>query len=407
VRYLDSATRQVDQTAHGWLAAHLPEATALASQTGYFRYDAIAPFTQEILRVLQRGGRFDLAIGANEDVLRAPDLEDVLALLRPWLNRTATFTLVAARDALFHPKTIYVEGRDGRRAALVGSGNLTGSGMRSNFEAALALDEHDDPAVLDAIRDAILTWPANAGSGSHAQPITQHLIDALMSDGAIVPTRLPLGEQRRSPRSRFPKLGRIPGTPTSGRPPRPRTTPPIPQLGRATGTFPVGTTGIVKRLSRTDLKGFFGEPGTPYVALPPNPADLAARLPMRPSGANAEPRLNLAVEARLDGALRHIVTSGKDVANITHVGAGSSRISHRDLRLNLLHSVVGALIAAASQTSVRLPAPGDALAVEFLDGGRLARLTFAGRDPLRTTLLGQLHPGRSWGWLTAGLVPPW
>jgi hypothetical protein len=346
-------------------------------------------------------------LGANEEVLRAPDLEDVLALLEPWLGATATATLVAASDALFHPKTIYVERSGGRRGALVGSSNLTGSGMRSNVEAAIVLDEHDDTSVLDAIRDAILAWPQRASAGGHAQPITRQLIDDLMTEGAVIPTRLPLGQPRPSTRSRFPRLGRIPGTPTPSRPPRPRTTAPAILLGRRTVAFPAGATGIVKRLSRTDLKGFYGEPGTPYIALPPNPADLVVRLPMRPSGANAEPRLNVALEARLDGALRQIVTSGHDVANITHVGAGMSQVSHRDLRLNLLHAVVGALIAVASQAHLQLPAPGDAVSVEFLDRGRLVRLTFASDEPLRGTLLAQLQKGRSWGWLPAGIVPPW
>jgi hypothetical protein len=407
VRYLDSSVRHVDQTVHAWLTAQLPQATAFACQSGYFRYDAIAPFASGVERLLRRGGRVDLVIGANEEVLRAPDLEDALALLGPWLGGGASFTLVAARDALFHPKTTYVEGPGGRRGALVGSANLTGSGTRSNVEAALALDEGDDPAVLDAIRDAILAWPARAAPGGHAQPITRQLIDELTTDGAVVPTRVPLGATRKSPRSRFPSLGPVPGTPAPSRPVRPRRTPPIAQLGAATASFPLGATGIVKRLSRTDLKGFIGGLGTPYVALPPNPADLATRLPMRPSGANAEPRLNLALEGRLDGALSQVVSSGREVANITHVGAGSSRVSHTDLRLNLLRSVVGGLIAVASAASLQLPGVGDALSLELLDGGRLARLTFASRDPLRGALLAHLRAGRSWGWLPAGVVPPW
>jgi hypothetical protein len=34
-------------------------------------------------------------------------------------------------------------------------------------------------------------------------------------------------------------------------------------------------------------------------------------------------------------------------------------------------------------------------------------MTFVTADPLRSTLLGYLVPGRAWGWLPAGVVPVW
>ncbi len=405
MRYLDSATRQVDQTSHGWLREQLSDATTFACQSGYFRFDALLPFVRDIDRLLRTGGRFDLVVGANEEALRAPDLEDVLQVVGPWLGTTATATLVAASDVLFHPKTIYVERPAGRRAALVGSGNLTGGGTRNNVEAAIALDERDDASVLDAIRDAILAWPPRATSRGNARPITQQLVDELTAEGAMAPTRLPLSPPRRVSRSPFPPLGPIPGLPSFPRPSRPRRAQPIAQIERSPHVSATQVTGIVKRLSRTDVKGFDGREGTAYVALP---VALRSHLPpMHPAGRNGEPRLNLAMEGRVDAALSRPSTSGIRATNIQHVGAGRRRRSHSDLRLNLPVSVTRGLLAALMAAGSPRPAPGDALAVEFLDDGRIVRLTFASHEPLRSTLLTQLQSRRSWGWLPANVVPPW
>lgn len=413
MRYIDSSSRLLADTLHGWLAAHLPTTTRFACQSGYYRFDALEPFKQEIETLLQAGGRVDLVVGANEARLSAADLEETLSLLEPWIPAQASFTLVGASDGLFHPKTYYADLAGGTRVAAVGSSNFTVPGTGHHIEASILLDDGvDDPTVLDAVRDAILAWPARAGAGhSDARPVTADLIRELEAERAIDPTPVPPPSSRQrsggGTRATFPALPRIPGAPRSRPRPRPRTAPAIGRLGAAPASFPAGRVGVVKRLSQTDVKGFTAQPGTPYIALPPNPAELAARLPMQPYGVHREPRLDLVIEARLSGALASVVSSGTDPTNITHVGAGATQRSNLDLRFNVLHRVHAGLLYIASQAGLPLPGRGDVVAIEFLDQGRLARLTFATADPLRSQFLGLLLPGRAWGWLPAGTAPRW
>lgn len=363
--------------------------------------------------MLGSGGRFDLVVGANEDRLSAGDLERTLDLLSRWIGKQASFTLVGASDALFHPKTYYLELQSGRRVAAVGSANFTVPGTGHHVEACILLDDAEDgPSALNHVRDAILAWPERArGGGNDARSITSKLIRDLAAERAIDPMPVPPSTSRRRRgahgRSSFPPLERIPGAPRSRPATRPRRPPAAGRLAGAQAAFPRGVVGVVKRLSRTDVKGFTAQPGTPYIALPPNPADLADRLPLHPYGTHAEPRVDLIVEARLDTAPGEVMTSGTDPTNITHVGAGKTHKSNLDLRFNLLHGIHAGLIYAATQTGVRLPRQGDAVAIEFLNGGRIARLTFATVTPLRAALLGHLRPGRAWGWLPAGVTPRW
>ncbi len=389
----------------------MPTATRFACQTGYFRYSALAEIEGDVRRILGSGGRIDLVVGANEQRLAATDLEDALDLIAAAISTQASFTLVAATDALFHPKTYYCEDADGTRHALVGSANLTVPGIGHNIESCLALrSDEDGNTVLNEIRDAIMEWPEKARRRSrNAKRITPLLIRKLAAERTIAPSRraAEVGAGNVTPRSRFGRLARIVGAPARPRRRRRRTTPPVERLAASVVPFPTGTVGVFKILSSLDLKGFAGGAGTPYVALSPNPRYLAARLPMRSFGKRGEPRLDVFIEARLDSALRDVVNSGTDPSNITHVGMGRTRKSNPDLRLNVLHGVIAGLIHVGTQRRAPMPNPGDALAIEFLEGGRTLHLTFATRDPLRSALLNLPLTGRTWGWLPAGVVPPW
>ena len=332
---MDTSSRLLGDTLYGWLAARLPAATAFAGQSGYYRFDALDWFTADIKRMLAGGGRFDLVVGANEERLSAPDLESTLELLGAHIPENASFTLVGARDGLFHPKSYYIELANGSRHAAVGSANFTGPGITHNVEACILLDDQgDDPAALDAIRDAILFWRVKAAAGAKdARPVTPTFIRELEAERIIEP--IPVRQTSASGRSTtgkssFPALKRIAGVPAprprQRRPPRASVIKPSIRLRGAAASFPSSVVGIAKRLSAsTDVKGFTSALGTPYIALPANESDLAGRLPMRRYGKNGEPRLDLVIEARLLQAVKEVVTSGTDTTNVTYVGMGNIR----------------------------------------------------------------------------------
>jgi hypothetical protein len=406
VRYIDSRSRAPEDTLHAWFRDLLPQATSFAAQTGYYRFGALEPFAREIAQMLAAGGTIDLVIGANEDRLSAVDLDSTLDLLRAHMPQQASFTLVGSRDGLFHPKAYYVETPTTRKAA-IGSGNLTIPGSTHNVEAHVLLNEDDGSGILDEVRDAILAWRDDASPDGLAHPVTDQLVQELLAERAIDPvprSDMASSRRRRSDRARFPRLPPIPGMPA---PARRGLTGTRGRRLRGAEPLPSGAIGVVKRLSATDVKGFAGEPGTPYLSLGSRNAPLAQRLPMTPFGERDEPRLDLAVEARLDTALPDLVESGSDPTNITHVGMGSTRGSNPDLRFNLLSGIVGGLLDVAVERKVPPPSVGDVAAIEFLENGRLARLTFVTQDPLRRQLDDSIPSKRAWTWLPPNVLPPW
>ncbi|MBK8460753.1 MAG: hypothetical protein IPL43_11720 [Micropruina sp.] len=161
---------------------------------------------------------------------------------------------------------------------------------------------------------------------------------------------------------------------------------------------------MIKRLSNLDTKTFRGERGTAYIALP---KDVAQFLPMNPAGENDEPRVDIAIEARLDAAPDQVVTSGVATTNITHVGMGRTASSHSDLRLNYLQVVATGIRHVVALTGATAPIAGDLAAIEFLDGVRV-RITFiadAAVKPRLEPLLNERANG--WGWLPPGVIEGW
>lgn len=283
---MDSATRALADTIHDWLANLLPSATTFACQSGYYRFDALDNFSSSIEKLLSSGGRFDLVIGANEERLSAPDLESTLELVGLYIPTAASFTLVGASNGLFHPKTYYVELANGSRHAAVGSANLTGSGIGHNVEACILLDGSvDDPATLDAARDAILAWRHRASAGAtDARPVTPEYIRELTAERIIEPIpveRPPTGTRAtKTGKSSFPPLKRIAGIPV---PRSRRTTPTIASPGAAGVTLP-GATVSFPPWRRRDSEAPLGQHrrqglhGRPWHALHrPSPESIGTR----------------------------------------------------------------------------------------------------------------------------------
>jgi HKD family nuclease len=413
MRYLDTGSRDPDHSLYRWLERTLRGARYFASQIGYFSADGIYPLEQRLLDLLAASGELHLVVGANEDGLRSDDLTYVLDLFDQASPDAATsLVVVAADDVLMHPKTYYIERADGHRSALVGSVNLTHSGLARNLEAALTVDSDDDPAApLDQIRDAILAWQSPART--NAFPIDRDAIKTLVADGVLDAPRPPRPTAskgtRKKRRKYFPPLGPLLKLPRRRRPVAPkapvtRPTIPLPAPIGTLATMPPGAVGVIKRLSNLDVKAFRGERGTAYMALPKPLADF---LPLAPAGNNNEPRVNVTIEARLESAPNQVFTSGDAPTNITHVGMGTPKKSHTDLRLNYLTVIKGGIQYIADNAQVSVPKAGDLAAVEFVEGVRV-RVTFIS-DPSSinnlTPLLDQRANG--WGWLPPDIIGPW
>lgn len=413
MQYLDSASRDRADTLYTWLESVLPDAVYFGCQTGYFAYDGIYPLEARFVDLLKRSGQLRLVVGANEASLRSVDLEDVLDLFdQAPGNHTKSLVVAAADDVLMHSKTFYVEKADGSRYALIGSANLTHSGLSRNIEAGMAIDSTNDPgAPFDQIRNAIEIW--HSTSTKNSRLVTRPTLAKLIADGVVDQPRSP--RSAGSPRTRraravvFPAIGAILRLPRKKRvvaPPTPTRRPATPQkvpIGTL-ATLPGGAVGVIKRLTALDTKGFNGGAGTPYIALS---YEVAAYLPMTPYGKNSEPRTDVSVEARIDTVPEEVINSGSSTTNITHVGAGGRSTSHSDLRFNYLTTVRRGIEDLAAKYGVRRPDANDLVALEFQDGVRV-RVTFITEPAAISNLTPLLDQrGKNWGWLPPSIISPW
>lgn len=414
MKYLDTGHRRdAANTLYSWLEGVLPDAVYFGCQTGYFAYDGLFPVESHLVDLLSRSGELRLVVGANESSLRSVDLEDVLDLFdRVPTNQSKSLVVAAADDVLMHPKTYYVEKANGSRHALVGSANLTHSGLSRNIEAAIAIDSVNDPAApFDEIRAAIESW--HKAPTANGRSVTRASLQQLIADGVVDQPRPPRSSQaptaRRARAKVFPALGAIlrlarkkravaPSKPVT----QPATPPQVP-IGTL-GTLPGGAIGVIKRLTSLDTKGFNGGTGTLYIALS---HEVAPYLPMSPHGKNSEPRTDVSVEARIDTVPGEVVRSGDSPTNITHVGAGRSATSHTDLRFNYLTAIKRGIEDLASTYGVNPPNKDDLVAIEF-QAGILVRVTFI-TEPASIASLTPLldQRGNGWGWLPPSIIAPW
>ena len=413
MRYLDTGSRDPEQTLHAWLRSALKDATYFGCQTGYFSFDGIFPLMDTFEAILQKSGVIHLVVGGNEAGIRRVDIEDVLDLFDAApTSATTSLTLVAADDLLMHPKTYYTENANGERHALVSSANLTHAGLCRNIEAALAIDSHEDPdAPFKEIKDAIERWGKSLPP--NAYQVTRASLDKLVKSGALdiqrVIAKVPTATHKKRGKI-FPTLGGLIKLPRKKRKVAPvskvqRVANPGSAVAGSLETLGEGTVGILKRLGSLDVKGFEGKRGTLYIALP---KDLSYHLPMAPYGRNLEPRFDIEIEARMEDFPQEVARSGASPTNVTHVGMGEKNSSHPDLRLNYHRAIRDGIAEIAQSHAIEVPRNGDLAAIEFLSGGRV-RLTFI-TDPVSienlTPLLDQ--PGQAeWGWLPSGIIGPW
>lgn len=397
MRYLDSGNRSADETVYEWLKPRLANATYFGCQTGYFSADGLFAFESDLRRLLDAGGECHFVLGSNEDSLALNDIEYLLDMIDSY-PASASLVVVGAPDVLMHSKVYYVEHEEGMRSALVGSANLTSRGLAANIETALAIDQGDPGAPLDEIKQGIEDW--RSGSRPNAVAVDRSNLNSLVAARAVgAPRRTRPTTSTRAQRAHnklFPPLGRILRLPAR---PRPRRAPTTRALGQSSPTSLAPKPGspfrIVKRLSGEDTKGFRGASGTAYIALP---VALAGLIPLKPAGKNKEPRIDVEIEATLSPSPSLVVTSGAATTNITHVGAGTTRRSHRDLRLNILKVICQGLVYTAQQNGSPLPQRGDPVWIDIHPAG-VVKLHFVTTEPERSRLLALCTEGGRWGWI--------
>lgn len=184
-----------------------------------------------IIEFLQRGGVFRISVGIDFDNTSAEGLQELLALRE--FGQVEPFVCYNEATTVFHPKVYLFQNTRSARL-IVGSNNLTESGLFANTEAGLEVElPINDPVIADA-RAALASWRDTS------RRLALQLDDVLMRDlvdGGYIFTEDELNRRRgqtrattgpRAPRTqtRDPLFARVaitvPRAPGPAAAPRPR-----------------------------------------------------------------------------------------------------------------------------------------------------------------------------------------
>lgn len=204
LRYRDSATGAGTDCPGEWFDNHVvPGIRAFRTQSGFFRYAALAKYEGILRRLATEGRPLSFVLGSNlTDPLTIEDVESVLSVIG---RRTSSrLTVVALGNALFHPKTVHVVRSDRTMAAMVGSANLTVAGLGTNVEAWVEAESGEAQAdrVLLGVAQATDWWHTTSVPGVFRVEGVEDA-RALLADGVLIDRKT---QRRRSDTVRRPGL---------------------------------------------------------------------------------------------------------------------------------------------------------------------------------------------------------
>lgn len=164
-------------------------AVAFAKSSGV-RYIADA------LQAFASRGAVRVSVGIDLFGTSREALADLLEILGDASGRVFVFHNTHPMRPVFHPK-LYLFGASEEALLIAGSGNLTGGGLFTNYEAGvcatLRRDREDDRALLAEVGEALDAW-SNPDSGL-AVPLSAAVLDRLVEDGLVLPERAMGGEE--------------------------------------------------------------------------------------------------------------------------------------------------------------------------------------------------------------------
>jgi HKD family nuclease len=176
------------------LVRHLaePHWQQLDIAVAWVRASGVAHLRDAFLRFLGRGGSLSFVVGLD---LQNTSREGLQALLE-LENYGASETLVFHNEAagVFHPK-LYLARNDSRARLIVGSNNLTESGLFVNVEAGLEIEAAANDPVIRDVLDALASW--KDVSTGFSRRLDQALLQQLLDGGYVLDEVTVRTEQQR------------------------------------------------------------------------------------------------------------------------------------------------------------------------------------------------------------------
>jgi HKD family nuclease len=165
------------------------------------RRSGMAHILPSLKTYLGAGGIVRITVGIDIQNTSREGLDDLLALIP--FGQIEVYVYHDEAQTTFHPK-IYLFRNDRRAKLIVGSNNLTESGLYINSEAGLEImADLSDSAIQDAMA-GLAAW--RDPTDQLSLPLTQNLLDDLVLQGYVMP-EAQLARPRRQPRKNRPADG--------------------------------------------------------------------------------------------------------------------------------------------------------------------------------------------------------
>ena len=156
---------------------------SFAAFVAFVSVDGINQLKDGFNQFIASGGQIRLYVGVDLHGTSKEALELLLSM-----DDIQTFIVHSSNRIVYHPKIYSFEG-DNKNMVMVGSSNLTMSGLYQNIEASLCItSEGDDEQDKNLISDIYDYYNAILSNDStYCQPLTQEIID-LLCDNKVVLT---------------------------------------------------------------------------------------------------------------------------------------------------------------------------------------------------------------------------
>ena len=169
---------------------------SFAAFVAFVSVDGIKQLQEGFDKFIAAGGQIRLYVGVDLHGTSKEALELLLSL-----DSINTFIVHSSNRIVYHPKIYSFEG-DNKNMVMVGSSNLTVSGLYQNIEASLCItsegDDEQDKSLISDIYDYYNAILSN--DSTYCQPLTQEIIDLLYNNKIVLTskeTRTQFNEQNK------------------------------------------------------------------------------------------------------------------------------------------------------------------------------------------------------------------
>lgn len=146
----------------------------------WVRVSGMMYLMERFANFLRHGGTLSVIVGIDLENTTREGLQALLDLEQYGASQTYVYHNEA--DSIFHPK-LYLWRNEEEARLIVGSNNITQSGLYINVEAGLQVDVTvDDPVVAQTL-DSLSSWKSE--EGGLAKRLDAALLDHLVADGYV------------------------------------------------------------------------------------------------------------------------------------------------------------------------------------------------------------------------------